>query len=306
MSFSVTILGSGSALPTSRRKPTSQYIQCAGRHFLIDCGEGTQLQMRKYGVKFQRIDQIFISHLHGDHYFGLFGLLSTLHLLGREKKITLYAPSPLEHILDAILKAGNGHFSYEIEFIAVEDKVGEVIYEDAKCSVTCIPLLHKIPTFGYVIRQKAKSRVLNAEKAERDGISVAYFAKLKNGEDVITNEGQTICSDDYTLPGEPERSYAYCSDTAYSEKLVPLIRNVDVLYHEATFVDALQDRAVATRHSTAREAALIAKQANVHHLMLGHLSARYDDGKAHLKEASEVFGSVEVVEDGLSYLVPQG
>lgn len=306
MSFSVTILGSGSALPTSRRKPTSQYIQCAGRHFLIDCGEGTQLQMRKYGVKFQRIDQIFISHLHGDHYFGLFGLLSTLHLLGREKKLVLYAPSPLEQILNLILKAGNGRFAYEIEFVAVDDKVGQVIYEDAKCSVTCIPLEHKIPTYGYVVRQKAKDRVLNAEKAKADGVSVAYYSKLKKGKNVVTSEGKEVQFIDYTLPGEPERSYAFCSDTAYSEKLLPFIQEVDVLYHEATFVEALSDRAKVTKHSTAREAARIAKLAKVHHLMLGHLSARYDDGKAHIKEASEIFESVEVVEDGLTYLIPQG
>lgn len=284
--------------------PTSQYVQCVGRHFLIDCGEGTQLQMRRFGVKFQRIDHIFISHLHGDHYFGLFGLLSTLHLLGRERKLTLYAPGPLEGILEAILKAGNGYFSFEIDFVPLDDKIGETIFEDDKCYVKCIPLVHKIPTYGFVFYQKEKDKVLNIDKAKNDGVSTAYYTRLKKGEDVEISDGRLLKSEDYTNPGEPQRAYAYCSDTAYSEELVPFIKGVDVLYHEATFIELLADRAKQTRHSTARQAAEIAKRAGVGKLLMGHLSARYDHGKKHMTEAKAVFDHCEVVEDGTTYSIP--
>jgi ribonuclease Z len=284
--------------------PSAQYIQCANRHFLMDCGEGTQLQLRKYGIKFQRIDHIFISHLHGDHFFGLFGLLSTLHLLGRVKPLTLYAPAALKGILDSILKAGNGSFAYEIVFVQLEGKEGQILFEDEKVKVCCFPLVHKITTFGFTFTQKQKELSLNFEQTRADNVPRAYYARLKQGHDVVDDNGKLYSTEKYTLPADPELVYAYCSDTEYTESIIPYIKNADVLYHEATFIEELSDRAKQTKHSTAREAAMIAQAAKVGFLIMGHLSARYDDGKKHIEEAKIVFPNVSVAEDGMNFNVP--
>lgn len=297
-------MGSGSALPTSRRLPSAQYIECENRHLLIDCGEGTQMQLRKLGLKFQAIDHIFISHLHGDHYFGLFGLLSTFHLLGRTKKLKLFAPEELEGIVSQVQVAGKGHFAYLLEFIALDDKVDQILVEDKKIRVRCIPLKHKIKCFGFVVESLAKERVLLAEKAKAAGIPKVYFSALKKSQNVLTNDGEEYNYLDFTSEGEPMRSYAYCSDTAYYPELVKHISGVDVLYHEATFLKNLKERAVQTQHSTAEEAANIAKAAQVGYLLMGHLSARYDSGEEHIAEASSIFPNCDVVEDGLSFSVP--
>ena len=304
MSFTVRILGSGSALPTSRRLPSAQFIECENRYLLIDCGEGTQMQLRKYGLKFQAIDYIFISHLHGDHYFGLFGLLSSFHLLGRTKKLKLFGPAELNSIIEQIQQAGKGHFSYRIEFVALDDKIGEVIVEDRKFRVRCIPLKHKIKCFGFVVESLPKERKLLAAKAKEAGIPKVYFTALKKSQDVLTDNGQEFKYLDYTSEGEPMRSYAYCSDTAYFPKLIKYIKGVDVLYHEATFLKGLKDRAIQTQHSTAEEAAEIAKEAQVGYLLMGHLSARYDSGEEHIAEASSVFPHCDVVEDGMTFSIP--
>lgn len=284
--------------------PSAQYIECAGRNFLVDCGEGTQLQLRKYGVKFQRIDHIFISHLHGDHFFGLFGLLSTLHLLGRVKPLHLFAPKDLEPILDGILKAGNGKFAYEIRFVPLDGKEGAVILEDEKTKVACFPLQHKITTFGFLFVQKEKERVLNVEKIRTDQVPRAYFSMLKQGQDATDDQGRKLSYLKYTLPGEPARIYAYCSDTEYTRSILTYIEKADVLYHEATFIEEMSERAKQTKHSTAKEAAQIAKEAAVGYLVMGHLSARYDDGKSHLSEATSEFQNVTVAEDGMVFSIP--
>lgn len=262
------------------------------------------MQLRKHGLKFQAIDCIFISHLHGDHYFGLFGLLSTFHLLGRTKKLRLFAPAELKVIVDQIQQAGKGQFAYPLAFTPLDDKVGAVLIEDKKIRVRCIPLKHKIKCFGFVIESLPKERKLLADKAKEVGIPKVYFTALKKSQDVVTDAGQEFKYLDYTSEGEPKRSYAYCSDTAFYPKLVEYIKGVDVLYHEATFLKGMKERAIQTQHSTAEEAAEIAKQANVGHLLMGHLSARYDSGKEHTAEASSIFPNCTVVEDGMTFSIP--
>lgn len=297
MDFTVTILGSGAAVPTSRRNPSSQYIQCRNRHFLIDCGEGTQMQMRKFGVNFNRITHIFISHLHGDHFFGLVGLLSTMHLMGRVKPIQIYGPIGLKDIVLLQLEVAKGKLAFELIFTEIKPESSVLLFEDDKVKVSCFPLVHKIPTSGFRIEEKERERKLLADKAKADGVKLEYYHRLKKGED-IEEDDRTILSQDYTEAAAPPKSYAYCSDTAYSEVTINAVKNVNVLYHEATFVEVLRDRATATKHSTAKDAAEVAKAAQVGRLMMGHLSARYDTGEQHLIEARQIFDPSECVEDG--------
>jgi len=303
VSFEVTILGSGAAIPTQRRNPTSQYIVCNDRHILIDCGEGTQMQIRKYGVKFQRINHILISHLHGDHFFGLVGLISTMHLMGRDKNLSIYGPEELEQILRLQLEVGAAKLDFEINFIKLNGKDSGVIFEDKLIEISYFPLKHRIPTNGFVIREKVKERRLNPLKIEGSGLQFEHMHRLKKGEDILLENGKTLKNDKFTLDPHPSFSYAYCSDTAYAEKIVPYIQGVSLLYHEATFVEKDIERARATFHSTARQAGEIAKKAEVGKLLVGHLSARYDSTSDHLHEAMQVFENTEVVEDGRTYQV---
>jgi len=295
--FSVTILGSGAAVPTSRRNPSGQYVQCRNRHFLIDCAEGTQMQMRKFGVNFNRITHVFISHLHGDHFFGLVGLLSTMHLMGRVKPIHIYGPLGLKEIVKMQLEVAKGKLAFELIFQEIEPEEKSVLFEDDKVTVRCFPLVHKIPTSGFRIEEKLSERKLLAEKAKADGVKLEYFHRLKKGED-IKEDGKTLSHLDYTVAAEEPKSYAYCSDTALSEGTINAVEGVNFLYHEATFIEVLRDRAKATKHSTAKDAALVAKRAGVGKLLMGHLSARYDSGEQHNEEAQEVFPDSECVEDG--------
>lgn len=303
MSFEVTILGSGSAIPTSRRNPTSQHVTCANRSILIDCGEGTQMQMRKFGIKFQKIDIVLISHLHGDHYFGLIGLMSTMHLLGRTKPLKIIAPIGLSALISLQLKTSYAVLGYDYEIQELDDKFSGLVFEDEKIRIESFPLRHKIPTHGYSVIRKEKERKLLADKVENDGVKIEYFHRLKKGEDIADETGRILKSNKYTLPGDPAKKYSFCSDTEYFEEVIPFIKNADLLYHEATFLEDLQERAKETKHSTAKEAAMIAVKAEVGKLILGHLSARYDDGIEHFTEASSVFSNVEVVEDGTTYIV---
>ena len=301
MSFSVTILGSGAALPTSRRGPSSQYIECNGRHILIDCGEGTQNAIRKYHVHLQKITHILISHLHGDHYFGLVGLLSTMHLLGRDKNITIYGPPELEQIIRLQLEVGGAKLNFSCTFVALRPKGKELIFEDNQLEIYTFPLVHRVPTTGFQIREKPKERPLDAEKFKRDGLSLTFAPKFKRGEDVHLEDGKVIYADNYTFAAPPVRSYSYCSDTRYEPAICKYIFGSTMLYHEATFLHQLIDRAQQTFHSTAREAALIAEEAQVRRLILGHISSRYESGEQHQAEARQFFESALVVEDGDVY-----
>lgn len=303
MNFEVTILGSGAALPTSNRNPTAQYVHCNDRHILIDCGEGTQVQLRKNQVHIQKINHILISHLHGDHFFGLVGLLSSLHLLGRDKGITIYGPQELEQIIRLQLEVGGAKLGFDLNFIALNGKEHRLIFEDKLIEIWTFPLSHRIPTNGFLIKEKPKDRKLNADRFEEAGLSLTLIPKLKQGIDVELESGEIIYADEYTYSAKPSKSYAYCSDTIFDERIIEYIKQVDVLYHEATFLNDKLERAKQTFHSTAEQAATIAKQAEVGKLLLGHLSARYETGLKHFEEASVVFENVSVVEDGETYVI---
>lgn len=297
--FNVRILGSGSALPKEGRMPTSQLVECRGTKILIDCGEGTQLQFRKFGIRYQGIEHILISHLHGDHYFGLVGLLSSMHLLGRTKAINVYGAKELKEIINLQLQYAGSRLSFPIIFHEIK-KEG-VAFETEKLTVKYFPLNHKIPTTGFLIEEKQKKRPLLIEKVKKDQIKIAYYHRLKKGEDILTEEGKWIKYSDYTSEAPKIRRYAFCSDTKYDKSIVPYITGVDLLYHEATFTEDKKDRAQKTFHSTARQAADIAKLAGVDRLVLGHISARYENGDKHLIEAKEVFQNVIVATDGMSF-----
>jgi ribonuclease Z len=299
VSFSVTILGSGAALPTGKRNPTAQYIFCNNRHILVDCGEGAQMQLRKFGIPFQRISHIFISHLHGDHFFGLPGLLSTMNLLGRNRGVTLYGPPKLNDILTQLFECGGQKLMFKLNFIPTSTDGEKLLFEDRLIKITSFPLKHRIPTTGFRIQEKPKEYRLNPDAIEQDQIPIEFYHRLKKGESPIDASGKTIEFKRYTLPPKPSFSYSYCSDTAYSEALIPFIKDSTLLYHEATFTEIDKDRAQQTFHSTAKEAARIADAANVKKLILGHLSSRYSETEEHLSEASAYFKNTEVAEDGL-------
>ena len=303
MNFEVTILGSGAAVPTLRRNPTSQYVVCNDRHILIDCGEGTQMQIRNYGIRFQRLTHILISHLHGDHFFGLVGLLSTMHLMGRDKGITVYGPKELESIIKSQLEIGGAKLDFDLQFVATDSKIPQLIFEDKLIEIHSFPLKHRIPTTGFLIREKAKEFNLNSEAIKGSGLKIEHFHLLKKGEDVLDEDGQIFRFKDYTFPPKASYSYAFCSDTKYDLSIVPYVKDVSVLYHEATFTEKDSERAKATFHSTAAQAADIAKRANVGKLYLGHLSARYESTAAHLSEAAKFFDNTEVVEDGMKFTI---
>lgn len=303
MSFEVTILGSGAAVPTSRRNPTSQYVVCNDRHILIDCGEGTQMQIRKLGVKFQRINHILISHLHGDHFFGLVGLLSTMHLMGRDKGLTIYGPHELEGIVRSQLEVGGARLDFDLTFVHLNGKEAKLLFEDRMIEIHTFPLKHRIPTNGFVIKEKPKERQLISDAIKGSGLKLEHFPRLKKGENITDELGNVFEFEDFTYPPRPSLSYAYCSDTCYWETIVPHIENVTVLYHEATFVQKDSERAKATFHSTAEQAARIAAKANVRKLLMGHLSARYENTDVHMSEACSVFNNTIVVEDGETYKI---
>ncbi len=277
MSFSVQFLGTGSALPTAQHHPTSQYIFCQNRHFLMDCGEATQIQLRIRSVKIQKIDAIFISHLHGDHYFGLVGLLSSMHLLGRKKSITIYGPELLEKIVRLQLEIAGARMAYDLIFKTIEDDFEGVVFEDKVIEVSAFKLKHKVPTHGFIFREKEKERSLLAEKFKASGLSIEQIPDLKRGKDVTDENGVVHSYRKYTKKPKPSSSYAFCSDTTYAENTVKWVQGVDVLYHEATFIEKDKSRSDKTKHSTASEAAKVAEKANVGKLYFGHLSARYNN-----------------------------
>jgi ribonuclease Z len=297
MLFSVTILGSGAALPTAQRNPTSQYIECNNRHILIDCGEGTQMQIRKAGVKLQKITHILISHLHGDHFFGLVGLLSSMHLLGRNQGLTIYGPAGLEQIIRIQLEVGGSKLDFSLDFIPLFGNENKLLFEDKMIEIHTFPLKHKIPTNGFLIKEKQKERSIIGEVFRASGLSLMAIPFFRKGKNFVDDNGEEHFYEDYTFPAKSSKSYAFCSDTKYTETIIPYISEVDVLYHEATFTEKELDRARATMHSTAKQAAQIAQKANVKKLLLGHLSARFENDKKHMAEAKEIFDNVMVVKD---------
>lgn len=298
MIFEVSILGSSSATPIYQRHPTSQVLNIHERLFLVDCGEGTLIQMNRYKIKFHRINHIFISHLHGDHYLGLVGLLSTMHLQGRLMDLHIYCQEPLKEIIDIQLKYSETNLRFPLHYHFLDPKKSELIYDDETLQVRTIILNHRIPCTGFLFNEKSGLRKLIKEKLYEYQIPVSYFQELKNGKDFVTPEGIKIPNAEITIPPKIPRSYAFCSDTCYDESIIPFLENVDLLYHEATFLSDKLERAIETFHTTAAQAGLIAKKAKAKRLIIGHFSARYKSLYPLLEEAKEVFSQTTLAIEG--------
>ena len=303
MRFEVTILGNSSATPVYDRNPTAQLLNHNEKFFLIDCGEGTQHRLLRYGIKYQRIDYIFISHLHGDHYYGLIGLLSSMSLNGRVKPIFIYAPAALESILAIQIEAGGTPFKYPIEFFAIPQNVSSVIFENESIVVETIVLQHRVPCTGFLFKEKSKSRKVLKDKVTSLAIPTAYISLLKRGIDYRDASGQVYAACDLTSEPDAPRVYAYCSDTVCSESYLSQIEGVDLLYHEATFMHDMVERASLTFHTTAQQAGEIARKAKVKKLLIGHFSARYKDLTPLHLEAKCVFENTELAQEGMTFSI---
>ncbi|MFB3388287.1 ribonuclease Z [Flavobacterium sp. LAR06] len=297
----LTILGCYAATPRTLTNPTSQVLEIKNRLFLIDCGEGTQVQLRKNKIKFSKINHIFISHLHGDHLYGLIGTISTFSLLGRTTDLHIYGPKGIKELILLQLKLTESWTTYNLFFHELESKESEVIFEDQKVIVKTIPLKHRVYTNGFLFQEKPAERKLNIEAVQQYDIHVAYYQKIKNGGNVTLDDGTVIENKKLSFDPIPPLSYAFCSDTVYNEAIIPIIENVDVLYHESTFLESEAPLAQKTLHSTAKEAARIALKANARQLVLGHYSTRYDGIERFKEEAESIFPSVLLGDDGVSF-----
>ena len=295
------ILGCYAATPRTITNPTSQVLEMKNHLFLIDCGEGTQVQLRKHKIKFSRINHIFISHLHGDHFFGLIGLISTFILLNRDNDLHVYGPKGIKEIILLQLRASGSFTGYNLYFHELESKESEVIFEDETVIVKTIPLNHRIYTNGFLFQEKLGKRHLNVEAVEKYKIEKVYFNKIKSGGNVILDSGELI--DNKLLSFDPDipMSYAFCSDTVYDESIIPIIKKTDVLYHESTFLESESHLTEKTKHASAKEAAKIAKLADVNQLILGHYSTRYASIELFKKEAQTIFENVLLADDGKEF-----
>lgn len=290
MGIQVTILGFNSATPKANANPTAQLINVNERYLLIDCGEGTQVQLRRAKAKFSRINHVFISHLHGDHVFGLIGFISTMQLMGKETDLNIFGPKGIKDFIENQLKHTRAHSSFQLIFHELDHKDSRLIFEDKKVEVYNLPLDHRIYCNGYLVKEKPKLKGLNIEAIKQYAeIETCDYNNLKQGKDFVKANGDIIPNKELTFPAPQPLSYAFCSDTRYKESLIDLIKNVDVMYHEATFLDELKEMAYKTGHSTAKEAALIAHKAHAGKLIIGHFSNRYKDYQALLNEAKATF-----------------
>lgn len=303
MSFEVTILGSNGAVPAYNRHPSAQVIQHQGQTFLVDCGEATQFQMNRYGIRRGRLDHIFISHLHGDHYFGLIGLITSFNLNWREHPLHIYAPQGLEDIINTHLRHSNTELRFEIYLHSIVADRPRMIFDNASMSVETIILQHRIPTTGFLFREKKPLRHIRPEKIEEYEIPHERILDIKKGDDYTDANGRRIANAELTIEPAPGRSYAYCSDTAYTECITEQLNGIHLLYHEATFIEEHATRAAETFHSTARQAAEIARKANAEKLLLGHFSARYEDLSVLLNESRPVFAETYLAEEGMTFEV---
>ncbi|MCB9236064.1 MAG: ribonuclease Z [Bacteroidia bacterium] len=300
--FKVKILGSSSATPAFSRNPSAQVVTYNDRHYLVDCGEGTQIQFQRYNVKLARLDGIFISHLHGDHVLGLPGLLSSLSIFEREKPLPVYAPGGLVEMLKTFFRISETYLKYEVEFFPMEDfQPGDIVFSTDKLRVKALPLTHRAFCRGFLFEEYNKRRKFDFFKAKALEIPNEYFHLLKQENDITLPDGRRIQADEVLMDADAPLSFAYCSDTRYEEKLLPFIQNVSMLYHEATFMEDMQKRARETQHSTAREAASIALQAGAKRLIIGHFSARYRDLNPLLEEARAVFPDTELATEGTEF-----
>ncbi len=305
MTFALTILGSSSALPTATRFPSAHALNVHERLFLIDCAEGTQMQLRKYKLKLSRLEHIFISHLHGDHALGLVGLISTLNLLGRKNDLYIHAHAPLEDILKKNIDFFVNDLQFPLHFIHLDSKKHKVIFADKNITVESLPLKHRIPSTGFLFRETQKEPNIKKDYIEKFSIPLSEIVRIKLGADYLTPEGALIPNSELTYISSYPRSYAYCSDTSYSEKLIDLVKGVDILYHEATFDSSMEKMAKATGHSTALQAATIAAKAKVGKLIIGHFSSRYKDVSILLDEARSVFPETFLAMDGQEHSIEE-
>ena len=301
--FEVNILGCGSALPTTRHFASSQVVNIREKLFMVDCGEAAQLQLRRSKLKFSRLNHIFISHLHGDHCFGLMGLISTFGLLGRTATLHIYAHKELERLLEPQLEFFCKGMSYQVEFHAIDPTKAEVIYDDRSVSISTIPLRHRMPTCGFLFQEKQTPNHIIRDMVDFYKVPVFELNRIKNGEDYVTPDGTVVPNNRLTIPSDPPRSYAYCSDTIYHKGIIPQIKGVNLLFHEGTFAQAELARAKETFHTTAMQAAEIAKEAEVKQLVIGHFSARYEDESILLKEAQSVYPNTLLAKENMKIII---
>ncbi len=296
--MNLTILGCYAATPRSLTNPTSQVLEMKNRMFLIDCGEGTQVQLRKNKIRFSKINHVFISHLHGDHVYGLIGLISTFSLLNRQTDLHVHGPKGIKEMILLQLKLSASWTSYNLYFHELDSSESQVVFEDERVKVSTIPLKHRIYTNGFLFQEKNLERKLNIEAVQQCGIETVYYNKIKYGGDITLDDGSVISNSEQTFDPPPAKSYAFCSDTIYDETILPYIKDVDVLYHESTFLESESHLCEKTMHTTATQAAAIAKLAGVKHLVLGHFSTRYDSTERFRQEAQKVFENVHLADDG--------
>jgi Metal-dependent hydrolases of the beta-lactamase superfamily III len=297
--LAVTILGNNSAIPAFNRHPTAQVVQTAEQSFLVDCGEGTQMQMIEYKIRSSKINHIFISHLHGDHYFGLIGFLTSMGLLGRKHQLHLYANEILKDIIELQLKVASAHLPYELHFHPLKDE--GIILNDKKISVECFRVKHRIECWGFLFREKKNLRKIEIEEVKKYNIPSSFYDRLHMGEDFISENNTVIKNELLTSAVTPPKTYAYCADTIYDEELIEKVKNVDLLYHEATYLNALQEKASSRFHCTTTEAATIAKKAGVKKLLIGHFSSMYESLEEFKTEACAIFENTELALEGSCY-----
>ncbi|MES1215110.1 MAG: ribonuclease Z [Bacteroidota bacterium] len=299
--LAVTILGNNSAVPAFDRHPTSQVVTIDGSNLLVDCGEGTQIQMINYKIRRSKISHIFISHLHGDHYFGLIGLINSFGLLSHKQELHVFGPSPLKEIIELQLKVADTTLTFPLHLHTISGEA--VLVDNEKFTVKCFRTNHRIECYGFVFTENKQPRKLDPAKAKEFGIPFSFYDHLKNGEDYIAKDGTVIKNETVTTESSKGKTYAFCADTKYDETIIPHIRDSDMIYHETTYLDNLRERAELRFHSTTRQAAMIAKKANVKKLLIGHFSSKYDTLEEFEQEAREVFPETELALEGVAYKV---
>jgi len=299
--LAVTILGNNSAVPAFDRHPTSQVVTMDGHNFLVDCGEGTQIQMINYKIRRSKISHIFISHLHGDHYFGLIGLINSFGLLSHQQDLHVFGPSPLQQIIELQLSVANTILPFKLIFHTINQE--GVLLDEEKFTVRCFRTNHRIECYGFHFQEKKKPRKLNPDNAKKYGIPSSFYERLQNGEDYMQKDGTIIKNEWVTDPGMKPRAYAYCADTKYDETLIPHVQGADMIYHETTYLDNLRERADFRFHSTTKQAALFAQKAGVKKLLIGHFSSKYDTLEEFEAEAREVFPNTELAIEGVGYTI---
>lgn len=299
--LAVTILGNNSAVPAFDRHPTSQVVTLDGTNYLVDCGEGTQIQMINYKIRRGKISHIFISHLHGDHYFGLVGLLNSFSLLSHQQELHVYGPAPLQEIIEIQLKVADTKLCYPLHFHTISGEA--ILVDNDKIQISCFPTQHRIECYGFVFREKRKPRKLIIESMKENNIPHHLYERIREGEDFVTSAGETIKNEWLTTPAPKGKVYAFCADTRYNESMIEHFRGADMIYHETTYLDHLRDRAEMRFHSTTRQAAMIAQKAGVKKLLIGHFSSKYDTLEEFEREAREIFINTELALEGVTFKV---